>query len=507
VSGMFGRYELVRRLAGGGMGEVFAAKMRGAEGFTKPVALKRIYPHLAGDPVHRQLFVREAKIVAQLSHPNIVQVIELGIEGDELFMAMEFVHGVSLSQLLSRLGKRQQTLPIELVVALAVDLLEALAYAHDYADTNLKITGIVHADVSPANVMVTMQGRAKLCDFGVAKLLHASSTEATRRERWGKAAYMAPEQLTGTRVDARSDLYAIAIMMFEALAGERPFRGAANDLPKSIVLGKRPALSDVAPAVPVEIAAIVEKGAAVDADARFQSAEDMRRALVDAMGTQNLDEARRRLQEIVRAEAGPGFAGDEPRTQVSGQPTSASHDETLARTSLPPVHHPRRGRRLLALAVLCVLIAATYAGFEMTRRRAFDDNTTFVASQPKLTLEEPSAPVVVTTDSAAETPAPLAAGADTIGGATTPHKPRPQRVSRNETATKAGPPALLTLNSAPWAYVTIDGKRLSKPTPLFDYQLTPGSHVVELQGANGKTSRLSLQVRSGEVVRRVVKLE
>lgn len=534
------------------MGEVFAAKIRGAEGFTKPVALKRIYPHLAGDPQHRQLFVREAKIVAQLSHPNIVQVIELGTEGDELFMAMEFVQGISLAELVT--AHAEDKLPPAVVSVIACDLLEALAYAHDFSDPGAKIQGIVHADVSPHNVMLTREGRAKLCDFGVAKLLRSGSYEATRRGRWGKAAYMAPEQLAHDQLDARTDVYAIAITMIEAMSGQRPYTGNAVDLIRCVVNGERPSTVELAPHVPRSLADIVEMGAAVDPQVRYQTASAMRRAIGDVVGIAALDDARVWLRDRVRELAKPEPAND-PDTQLSQldeAPVAQAPTALLAGAPQDPGPAPRAEPTIIAVAPVAVASDVASRGTRVVSARtagvagaAVLFVAVFVAAGIALrgsdasSAQAPSAELLSSKVAAPASPDGPPADVTTVVPVNAPVNPAVEAPdgepidqplqqttqavtvqsdatsrrtpTRRARETGRGPaattPASLNLSSVPWAFITIDGKRLAKTTPLLDFELTPGRHVVELTTSSGRSQRLSLDVAPGQVIKRVVNIE
>lgn len=477
------------------MGEVFAAEMRGAEGFVKPVALKRIYPHLAGNPRHRELFVREAKLVAQLSHPSIVQVLELGTDADGLFMAMELVQGVTLGQLVRSSEDAGRALPLEVVLAIANDLLEGLAYAHSFVDASAKITGIVHADVSPHNIMVTPLGRAKVCDFGVAKLLRSSSYEATRRERWGKVRYMAPEQLENNQVDARTDVYAMAIVMLESLTGKPAFDGAPADIARAIMKGERPSIRDSLPGVPSEITAVLERACATDPDARFANGGSMLRALFKASSTQAIDEGRTRLQELVRAEM-PAVMPDAASTGDATNPSAddATHVQTVvsAKTVVAPLlvpQSPEPTRRKMGPVVIAALVVMTLV---------------VTAGVLVSTPSEPNAAVEVVAAPAAPAPIPEPPAPEP------PPTPVPTPVVKPKQRVEkpAEPaPARLNINAIPWAYVSVDGKQLDKPTPIINYALPPGRHSVQLRAANGRSETVVLNVASGEVVRRVVRLE
>jgi serine/threonine protein kinase len=221
---MLGPYELGERLGLGGMAEVFVAYRAGPHGFAKKVALKRILPELAQDARFVAMFCDEARISAPLCHPNIVQVIDFGESQGELFMAMEFVEGVSLAKLLRYVAGRRERFPLGAALFIAQEVLAGLAFAHDACDENGNPLSIVHRDVSPGNVLIGRAGDVKLADFGIVR-----SAYVDRRtypgELKGKVGYMSPEQVMGVEVDPRSDLFTVGIILSEMLIARPLFSG------------------------------------------------------------------------------------------------------------------------------------------------------------------------------------------------------------------------------------------------------------------------------------------
>jgi class 3 adenylate cyclase/tetratricopeptide (TPR) repeat protein len=219
----FGRYELLRRLAKGGMAELFLARSFGVEGFEKHLVIKRILPDLAESPRFVNLFIKEARISASLVHPNIVQVYELGRVGQDHFIAMEYIHGRDLTRINRALRGSGERLPLPFAVTTVASILRGLAYAHARADGQGQPMHIIHRDVSPHNVMVSFLGEVKLFDFGIARLRgEAESTEGL--PGGGKYAYMSPEQATGRPLDHRTDIYSAGIVLYELLVGHRLFQ-------------------------------------------------------------------------------------------------------------------------------------------------------------------------------------------------------------------------------------------------------------------------------------------
>ena len=223
---LFGKYRLGDLLAAGGMGEVYEATYCPEGGFQKRVAVKRIHPHLAGDARFVEGFRREAELGSHLAHPNIVQVLDFGMEGGGYFLAMEFVDGLTLSELMRRARARQLPLPAPLVAWVGRQIGNALAFAHSEArDASGGRLRVIHRDLSPANVLLSRAGEVKVTDFGVAKALGEKEDTVTGSVV-GKLAYMAPEQMLGEPTDERCDLFALGVVLWEALCGQRLFRGS-----------------------------------------------------------------------------------------------------------------------------------------------------------------------------------------------------------------------------------------------------------------------------------------
>lgn len=262
------RYQIEERLAAGGMGEVYRARMIAAAGLEKVVALKLVRRELSDRPELRELFVEEARTVLSLSHANIVQAFDVGVMGDRYFIAMEYVHGRDLG----RIGR----LPLRHAVAIAVEVLKGVDYAHRLRGPDGRVIGLVHRDISPSNILLSFEGEVKIADFGVASTI-AGSRLAPRA---GKLSYMSPEQLAGSAVDARADLYAVGAVLYETLSGRPRALGATDDqIIANVAAGRHPPLAEVAPEVPPELAAIVARCLAIAPEDRFPSAGALRAEL------------------------------------------------------------------------------------------------------------------------------------------------------------------------------------------------------------------------------------
>ncbi|HEV2843927.1 MAG TPA: serine/threonine-protein kinase, partial [Thermoanaerobaculia bacterium] len=279
----FGQYTLLDRIAVGGMAEVWKARRRGVEGFQKTVAIKKILPHMTDNSEFVGMFIDEAKLAAQLSHPNIVHIYDLGKIGRDYYIAMEYVEGKDLRSLLNSARRRGLGLPLGLALLIAARVASALDYAHRKRDYENVEMGLVHRDVSPQNVLLTFEGDVKLCDFGIAKAVSKASHTLVGALK-GKLQYMSPEQAWGRPVDARSDLFSLGAVLFEMLTGERLFPGDSEmSVLESVRQGKTRAPRELNPSVPAEVDEIVARAISIDPEARFQTAGEMKQRLEAAL--------------------------------------------------------------------------------------------------------------------------------------------------------------------------------------------------------------------------------
>lgn len=309
----FGKYELQELLATGGMAEVYLARSFGTAGFEKQLVIKRILPGLATNPRFVSMFVKEAKISAGLSHPNIVQIYELGRVGDDHYIAMEYIRGHDLTRLNRRLRQMDRRLPPALAVFIATSLLRGLAYAHSATDAQGRPLNLVHRDVSPHNVMVSFQGDVKLFDFGIARLVGDTTAVGDGRPGGGKFAYMSPEQARGEPLDHRSDLYSAGLVLHHLLVGEKLYKGLdPEEKLRRIRLGAPlpAAPPSGVPAVAWQALRHLLAGAASDRPSSAEEAEEELLAALFRMGE-------RADSGTLRAFLGELF-GDEARTTRTG---------------------------------------------------------------------------------------------------------------------------------------------------------------------------------------------
>jgi serine/threonine-protein kinase len=272
---MSGRYVLLERIGIGGMAEVFRASAHGAEGFERPIAIKRILPSLSEDHDFVKMFVDEAKIAVQLQHPNIVQIFDLGREGGEYFIAMEYVQGKDLRAIQDRVAQLRARMPLAVAIHLGLKICEALHHAHFASGSMGQPLNVVHRDVTPQNVLVSFDGEVKVTDFGLAKAA-GRATQTQSGVIKGKLAYMAPEAFAGLRVDHRSDVFGVGILLWEMITGRRLFLGKNDvDTVTKAQAAIVPSLRSIDPSIPEEVDRIVLRALTREREERYQTAEEL----------------------------------------------------------------------------------------------------------------------------------------------------------------------------------------------------------------------------------------
>ncbi|TQF14951.1 serine/threonine protein kinase, partial [Myxococcus llanfairpwllgwyngyllgogerychwyrndrobwllllantysiliogogogochensis] len=268
-----GTYRIVKKLAAGGMAEVFLGKVVGAEGFEKPVAVKRILPSFVQDAAFVDLFLREAKLSVSLQHGNVLQVLDLGSSAGQYYMVMEFVDGENLGALLKAARRRQVPLGIREICFIAQQVADGLAYAHGCTDSSGAPLNIIHRDVNPSNVMVSSNGGVKLADFGIAKVADEGYQETQVGVLKGKINYLSPEQVHGRPVDQRSDIFLLGLLLYEMLAGRRLFEGTTPHIIHALGNFDERALEPL-PGVPAPLWALLLRALAAQPAARFPVARE-----------------------------------------------------------------------------------------------------------------------------------------------------------------------------------------------------------------------------------------
>jgi hypothetical protein len=366
-----GRYQIVELLGQGGMSAVYKAN---DPNLRRVVAIKLIHSHLSNDPKFVMRFEEEAAAVAQLRHPNIIQVFDFANDGDTYYIVFEFVPGESLQQRLERLSDAGRTMPVDEAVKITASIADALDYAH--------ARGLIHRDIKPANVMLNVLGEAILMDFGIVKIIGGDTHTATGAVM-GTARYMSPEQIKGQRVDARTDLYGLGIALFEMLGGRPPFEAdSAMTLMMMHVNDPVPDVRQLRPEVPPQIVAVINKALAKERDDRFATAAQMAAALRgDSVATAAAAAA---VAGTVIEEAMPVVSQDAtvlepvpppPSTPAEGatvmEPTPAAQPVTAPPETQAPAQPDDGGSRrmlliggaaIVALLLICIVAAAIALG-------------------------------------------------------------------------------------------------------------------------------------------------
>lgn len=295
---MADRYRPLFKLDSGGMAEVYVAEAESMAGFKKKVAIKRILPGLLKDERFVRMFLDEARLSLHLSHANIVSVFDIGKSSSTYFIVMEYVEGPNLKHVLQHLSKRRTTLPVHHAMWVIGEVLKALDYAHNLRDNETgRLLGIVHRDISPPNILFSWNGEVKLTDFGLAK----ASTQLESTDPGvvkGKFSYLSPEAAQGHEVDARSDIFAVGILAYEMLTGERLFLGETDYQTVELVRAAHvPSISKKNPDVPQELERIINKALAKDLDARYQTAGEFADDLLGFLFSRSLKVSARALAE------------------------------------------------------------------------------------------------------------------------------------------------------------------------------------------------------------------
>ena len=378
----FGKYTLIAKIGHGGMAEVFLAAVRGPAGFTKLCVLKRLHPHLEEEDALVGMFLDEARLAARLNHPNVVQTYEVGdVEGLH-FLTMEYLEGQSLARVLRHLRRLDQPLPLGVGTRMFVELLDGLQYAHSLKDFDGTPLNVVHRDISPGNVYVTYDGQVKLLDFGIARA-GTQLVETRAGQVKGKFAYIAPEQASSDgKHDQRADIWSLGVVMWEAFAGKRLFKGDSEVATLHNALTSEILTLDTEIDVPNELARIVDRALQRDPDARYPSARAMKEDLEQFMHSEGLragrndvgafvtelfererDDQRRVLSAYMRGES-PGIS----MTPISigggtGSGVSSRSSMPSAASAVVATDGSRDKKKQMLIVGLLLLLAAGVGAF------------------------------------------------------------------------------------------------------------------------------------------------
>lgn len=483
------KYELLERIGTGGMAEIWKGRVRGPSGFEKVVAIKRILPHLLDDERLIAMLIGEAKLVAGLQHPNIVQVFAFEVTGDgEHFITMEYVSGCNLLELLQTHGPLDE----RLAAYVGLQICAALGYAHDYKDADGKPCHLVHRDVSPQNVLLSEQGVVKITDFGIAKI--ATQLEQTQAGMVkGKLTYMSPEQARGDVLDLRTDLFSLGVLLAFALTGKRMWTSSGAALLQEIAEYAGPGLEDLSD-VPIAFRPIVDKLLQRDPADRYASAWEVEAALSEKITPAQQLEARARLAAKVRRR-GPTVSsmieepGQDDETIGTGpsQPTLEYQSDPVVPAIVTPqeLPEPREDQptgpsRSPEISELMELPPESEfpkvrekprpPALTPARVRALVGVLGFALVALALWLGHPWT-YLAQWQAARATPAPVSPT-----GVPTTAKPTPKKAaSRTPVPAATG---RVSIHGKPWVEVWIDGNRIAGRTPIRGLVVARGKHTL-----------------------------
>ena len=299
---VLGRYELLLPIAKGGMASVWAARLRGTRGFQKMVAIKTMLPGLVDDPHFERMFLDEASLASQVRHPHVIEIMDLGEVDRILYLVMEWVDGEPLN-IIMKYAATRGGIPLAIAVSIAAQACRGLHAAHELRDEGGTLVGLVHRDVSPQNVLLTYEGVVKVVDFGVAKATSRASNETEAGQLKGKIAYMSPEQLRGERIDRRTDVFAMGILLYMMTTGTHPFRGDDQGQTIKRISSDEPVTppSSIVPGYPAGLEAVAMQSLAKDAAKRYPTANDMLIGLTRALPPSMRPSTDEEVAEFLRA--------------------------------------------------------------------------------------------------------------------------------------------------------------------------------------------------------------
>jgi serine/threonine-protein kinase len=484
-----GRYVLGERVAVGGMGEVYIGVQKGLGDFEKPLAIKLLLPHLSEDPNAVAEFLNEARVASRLSHPNVVQIFDVGQEDGRYFIAMELVRGVSLQGLLDHLSKKDERLPPAMVTFIAHGLLEGLHHAHELKDKEGRPVGLVHRDVSPHNVLISVSGEVKLADFGIARAQDTQGSTRTGTVK-GKPAYLAPELLDGKAASRGTDIFAAAVTIFHFATLRSPFRRETEAATmKAVMTEGLPSLRSLRSDLPDALDQALHWGAERDAMRRPPTALVLREAIPTTYGPS----AARELGELVARLAPDAVQQIERRAAHTMQ---LARDATRASISQPTDTGKKRKAWPWLLAPIAP--AAAVAAW-MLAPHPPPPAPPAVAVGAEAPKPEPVPPTSQPTPAPSPTPvAPPEPVVEPTPPAPTPVAPKPH-VAVTHTKAEAGPRVgYLTVDAQPWASVSVRGRTIGD-TPLYRFPLDEGDVTVQLTNPeSGKSATRRVHVMRGK---------
>jgi serine/threonine-protein kinase len=426
-SGFGGRYYPIARVGRGGMSEVYLTVARGPAGFNKLVVIKRLLPSLVADTQFLEMFLDEARLAAQLNHPNVVQTNEVGVTGGTYFIAMEYLEGQPLLKLMQR--SAPEPLPVNVALGIAANVSAGLHYAHTLTNFSGAALGIVHRDVSPQNIFVTYTGQVKIVDFGIAKAAGQTTETATGILK-GKIAYMSPEQVCSGPLDGRADIFSLGVVLYEALTGKRMWGAPTRDVDvlKRLLSGDVPSSPRlIIPAIAEDVDRICQRALAVEREHRYESALEMHKDIqaciarlphpisereIGEMVARMFEQERQTIAKVIEkrlslmgeseelaARSVPSFS--RPSGAMSLTPAKESNAAALEQSTWPWGALTAHGRRTFFVLAALFGVIGTVAMWSASRG---PDRTSGPDGLPRAAAVQAPAPVAMPVPSATDAP-------------------------------------------------------------------------------------------------------
>ncbi|WP_394841808.1 serine/threonine protein kinase [Pendulispora brunnea] len=432
------RYERLVKIASGGMATVYVGRLRGALGFEQLVAIKRPHAHLMQQPDLRRSLLAEAHLASRIRHANAVGVRDVEIEDDSILLVMDYVEGASFYELLRSARGSNPMMTIRAGLRVIRDLCAGLQAVHDLTDDEDRPLGAVHRDVSPQNVLVGLDGVARLADFGIAKCLYAHDISTREGTLKGKFSYMAPEYMSGDGFDQRADIFAVGVMLWELLAQRRLFDGDAQvDIVRKVLYEPIPPVSALAPELGYAFDAVVARALARNPAERFARASDLGAALDAVLADSSFGASHEEVGRFVRAQVGERLAERKQRIK-EGLRSSSSSAASGPSTQVVQVVEPaasqesavvssrlsRHAARIALAAVAFVVAVLGTIALVATRTSSTPPPTEVPSEPPAVSAEPPPARLPPSPPPVQSAPAPSAPAANTVK----PEKPKPRKV-------------------------------------------------------------------------------
>ncbi len=498
-----GTYAIVRRLAIGGMAEIFLAKQRAVGGFERLVVLKRILSDYASDPSFVDSFLNEARVAAQLNHPNIVQIIDFGVVQSTYFIAMEYLRGYDLATVLRAARDAKTQLPLDVALTVLRDVLSALEYAHNASDVNGQPLGLVHRDVTPSNIFLTQSGPTKVVDFGIAKATQASEAAQGKTKTGsvkGKLGYISPEQLKGLPLTRSVDVFACAIVAHELLTLRNPFRGDTEYATLANVMkGEVAPLQTLRPEISDALQRVVLRALSADPAARYAGAGEMLAALEAAAHTSDILLSHSRTAEYLTQQAALLEAANDKieRSATSNPSTFLPTDSPVATGVIALAEEAPPKKRRWPLFLVAAAVAAILVVLFWPKEKPEPAPAVIALPQPVVSPPPATLPVSLPVPASQPVIQPVPTPVPVVVGPKTPPPQVKTKDSRKPPAkiAKSGP-GKIKLSAPSGATVKIDGEELGR-APLPPLELSAGSHRVTIED-KGKTTTRTITIRASE---------